>query len=92
MTIKLKTITVISGEVEFRFEYDDASGLQSVTIPKKDLDDELKVIHEKLDRDATLTDFEELVNRIINDLRAGEKPLPTELDFARLIDVEIESK
>jgi hypothetical protein len=93
MTIKITQVTSSSGEVILTITYDNPAGsgkLSAFNLRKQDLADRLIQIRSLLGRALTLTDAQQALVEIINEVRRGRQGIPENFDFTPYIGVELE--
>jgi hypothetical protein len=94
MTIKISSIQTTTGEILLVIAYDNPSGsgtMYSYSLPYQDLKARLAQVAELLGRTVTLTDAQQAIVAIINEVRSNQAGIPQTFDFTSSIGVELET-
>ncbi len=94
MTIKISQVQTSSGEIVLTVTYDNPKGsgkLVSYSLHYRDLIDRLVQLKSLLGRALTLTDAQQALVEIINEVRANQTGVPQNFDFTPYVGVELET-
>ena len=94
MTIKISQLSTSTGEILLTLSFDNPKGsgtMQTYTLRKDQLYNILAQVGTLLGRPVTLTDAQQSVVGIVNQIRAGTLLLPINFDFAPYVGVELET-
>lgn len=93
MTIKISQIQTSSGEIILSVTYDNPKGSEitsSFILHYRDLVDRLVQVQNLLGRALTLTDAQQVLVKIINEVRSNQSGIPQNFDFTPYVGVELE--
>lgn len=93
MTVKITQVSTTGGEVILTIAYDNPKGsgtMFTYALRKQDLIDRLIQIRSLLGRALTLTDAQQALVEIINEVRQGQAGIPQDFNFTPYINVELE--
>ena len=94
MTIKITSVSAASGEIVLTIAYDNPRGsgnFFSYKLKKTELYQRLREIEELLGRAITLTDAQEALVAIINEVRTNKSSIPADFDFTQYLNTELEA-
>jgi hypothetical protein len=94
--IKVKQVKVKHGEGYITIEYDvnDDSGnvsVESLDVSISDVNDRLRELKRLTGVDPTESDVKNVLRALVNEVRAGVKPLLPYYDYSLLIEVNLEA-
>lgn len=94
MTIKITQVSTSSGEIVLTITYDNPEGsgnLSTFQLHYRDLVDRLVQITALLGRSVTLTDAQQALVEIVNEVRKNQAGIPQNFDFTPYIGAELEA-
>ena len=94
MTIRITQVSTNSGEIILTITYDNPKGsgnLTTFSLSYQDLKERLAQVSALLGRTITLTDAQQALIEIINEVRRNQSGIPQNFDFTPYINVELES-
>ena len=89
--IKITQVTRNMGQVVLTIEYDWNSNIETINIDAEHVVERLKQLRGLLGRKPTLSEAQEIVETLINELRAGKQPLVEILPWENYIGVDLEA-
>jgi len=94
MTVKITQVSTSGGEIVLTITYDNPKGsgnLSTFQLHYRDLVDRLVQVTALLGRSVTLTDAQQTLVEIINEVRKNQAGIPQNFDFTPYIGVELEA-
>ena len=94
MTIKISNVSTSGGEVTLTIAYDNPRGSGNsfnYKLKKTELYERLREVEKLLGRIITLTDAQETLVAIINEVRSNKSSIPADFDFTQYVNEELET-
>jgi len=94
MTVKITQVSTSGGEIVLTITYDNPKGsgnLSTFQLHYRDLVDRLVQVTALLGRSITLTDAQQTLVEIINEVRKNQAGIPQNFDFTPYIGAELEA-
>jgi hypothetical protein len=94
MTVKITQVSSASGQIVLTIAYDNPKGSGNIStfqLSYQDLKDRLVQVAATLGRNVTLTDAQQALVEIINEVRSNLGGIPQNFDFTPYIGAELES-
>jgi hypothetical protein len=94
MTIKITQVSTSGGQIMLTIAYDNPKGsgnLGTFQVSYQDLKGRLVEVAALLGRNMTLTDAEQVLVEIINEVRRNQAGIPQSFDFTPYVGVELET-
>jgi hypothetical protein len=94
MTVKITQVSSTNGQIMLTIAYDNPKGsgnLSTFQLSYQDLKARLVEVAALLGRNVTLTDAQQALVEIINEVRNNQAGIPQSFDFTPYINVELEA-
>jgi len=94
MTIKITSVSSASGQIVLTIAYDNPQGSGNIStfqLSYQDLKSRLVQVATLLGRNVTLTDAQQALVEIINEVRRNQAGIPQDFNFTPYIGAELEA-